>query len=137
MLTKGNIPLGYLHYLGESRNKDRIGDVIPFTELKDYIGKKVMNVLYTSDYDGTLTPWYEVVEITGYRVNSDTFYDYVLEGNKYKRAGIRFVCDHVTFRKKPFDREGQCSVSEAYCSNGRFKPVGQWEPGCFYNFDVE
>ncbi len=128
MLTKGNIPLGYMAKAVEQRVvKD---DVIPFTELKNCIGKKVL-------YEGQMIEprrcYYKIVEITGYLDNVDTFYDYLPWG----KSKPVFTCDRVRFKDDNRKGDGCCAVSEAYCSNGRFEHelVGI-APSCFYEFEI-
>ncbi len=135
--TKEDIPFGYIDHLKPAeRERVSIGRVIPFTELKSYVGKRVVEVLYTQDYDGTLHPWHKVVEITRYLVNADTIYKWSLDEHGYRKDGVKYVCDRVCYTDDNRWKKTNATVSEAFCSNGRFEPVGQWEPQCFYDFDV-
>ena len=130
MLTRDNIPLGYMGKDVEQRVK--MGDVIPFTSLKNYIGKKVLYVGQTLDPKQF---YYEIVEISDYYKDCNTFYDCYWKGGRYVSKPA-FTCDRVAFRNKDRARKNDlCAISEGYCSNGRFEPAGLC-PSCFYEFSV-
>ncbi len=137
MFTKETIPLGYIRRLSKADEESvNIGRVIPFTKLKSLVGEKVLKRCYTKKYDGTLIPWYQIVKLTNYLVNSDTIYKWSMDDHGYRKAGIKYVCDRVCYTDNDRVKKTNGVVSEAWCSNGRFEPVDNGTPYCFFDFSV-
>ena len=132
-----DIPCGY------TEDTSIVGSAIPFTELKNYIGKKVIKS------DGRNYKVYQVIE---YFESCDTFYKRVKPlpdndigygeiVNEYIHdvCGIKecmscyepaFKCDRIALS----DNGGKTAnswISEAYCSNGRFRIDNDY-PYTFY-----
>jgi len=113
---------------------DLIGEVIPFTELKNYIGKKVVK-----RYEGG----YKVYKVIEYMESTDTFYKRVkpLPDNTLHYGEIvneyihdvvgipecmacydvAFKCDRVALSDKEGSNLANSWISEAYCGNGRYE----------------
>lgn len=137
MFTKENIPLGYIRRLSKADEESvNIGRVIPFTELRSLVGEKVLNLIFTKNYDGTLIPWYKIVRITDYLVKSDIAYRWSLDKHGYSKTGIKYVCDRVCYTDNDRVKTTNGIVREDWCSNGRFGPVGNTTPYSFYEFTV-
>lgn len=143
------IPCGYLkeeqYYL--------IGKEIPFVQLKDLIGHKVVNSVITESHT-----WYKVYKVIDYFENSDKYYKQVRElpDNSFKYGeivndyihdvvGIKecmecyeldFTCDRIALSDSNLNNKANAWVSEANCSNGRFEYSGLPYPETFYELNV-
>ena len=122
-----DVPCGYIS------DPDLVGEVIPFTSLKDYIGKKVVKA-----YEGG----YKVYKVIEYIENCDTFYkrvrplpdnalhygeivnEYIHDvcGQKEAMACYEpyFTCDRVALSDKEGTDKANAWVSEAWCKDGRY-----------------
>ena len=125
-----DVPCGYIN------DPNLVGEQIPFTDLRKYIGKKVVKV-----YEGG----YKVYKVIEYIEQSDTFYKrvrplpdtamkygeivneyiYNVVGQKEAMAcyDVAFVCDRVALSDKDGDKKANAWISEAYCGGGRFNEV--------------
>ena len=123
-----DVPCGYID------DPDLVGGVIPFTHLKNYIGKKVVKV-YESGY--------KVYKVIEYIENCDTYYkrvrplpdnalhygeivnEYIHDvvGQKEAMAcyDIAFICDRVALSDKEGSNQANSWISEAYCKFGRYE----------------
>lgn len=122
-----DVPCGYIS------DPDLVGEVIPFTSLKDYIGKKVVKA-----YEGG----YKVYKVIEYIENCDTYYkrakplpdnalrygeivnEYIHDvcGQKEAMACYEpyFTCDRVALSDKEGSDKANAWVSEAWCKDGRY-----------------
>ena len=120
-------------HCGYINDPDLVGEVIPFTSLKDYIGKKVVKA-----YEGG----YKVYKVIEYIENCDTFYkrvrplpdnalhygeivnEYIHDvcGQKEAMACYEpyFTCDRVALSDKEGTDKANAWVSEAWCKDGRY-----------------
>ena len=125
-----DVPCGYIS------DPDLVGEQIPFTDLRNYVGKKVVKA-----YEGG----YKVCKVIEYIEQSDTFYkrvrplpdtamkyseivnEYIHDvvGQKEAMAcyDVAFVCDRVALSDKDGDKKANAWISEAYCGGGRFNEV--------------
>ena len=125
-----DVPCGYIS------DPDLVGEQIPFTDLRNYVGKKVVKA-----YEGG----YKVYKVIEYIEQSDTFYkrvrplpdtamkygeivnEYIHDvvGQKEAMAcyDVAFVCDRVALSDKEGDKKANAWISEAYCGGGRFNEV--------------
>lgn len=123
-----DIPCGHIE------DKSLVGKEIRFTDLKAYIGKKVVKA-----YEGG----YKVYKVIEYIENCDTYYkrvrplpdnalhygeivnDYIHDICGQKEAmkcyEPYFTCDRLALSDKEGSNQANTWISEAYCSNGRFK----------------
>ncbi len=101
------------------------GTMIPFQNLNDYIGKRVViEMPRESAVD------YKVVMIKSYRKNADHSY-------RFNKATGEYVISH-TYDKVGFSDDKRrfkenSWVGEIFCSNGRWKPIYAY-PECFYEY---
>jgi hypothetical protein len=117
---------------------DLIGKVIPFRDLKKYIGKKVVVSCVNSGY--------RIVRIFDYHENCNTIYKRVrpLPDNdigygEYVNEYIHDVCgikecmacyepymtfDGVSYSDTDRNRKANCSIAEYYCTGGRWNMIG-------------
>ena len=132
-----DIPCGIMN------EPEYVGAEIPFVELKNYIGKKVVK-----KYEGG----YKVYKVIEYIENSDTFYkrvrplpdnalqygevvnDYIHDVCGQKEAMKCYepflTCDRVALTDKEGGNEANSWISEAYCSGGR-----ELQPLTQFNYD--
>jgi hypothetical protein len=121
------IPCGY------TQDRSIVGKAIPFTELKNYIGRKIIKI-----ENGN----YKVLKVIEYIENSDTFwkrfkelpdnslhYGDVVNSYIHDVCGIKecmscykpfFTCDRAELSDKENSDTANCYLSEAYCETGRF-----------------
>lgn len=122
-----DVPCGYIS------DPDLVGEQIPFTDLRNYIGKKVVKA-----YEGG----YKVYKVIEYIEQSDTFYkrvrplpdtamkygdivnEYIHDvcGQKEAMACYEpyFTCDRVALSDKEGTDKANAWVSEAWCKDGRY-----------------
>lgn len=122
-----DVPCGYIE------DKDLVGKEIPFTDLRNYIGKKVVK---------TYAAGYKVYRVIEYIEESDTYYkrvrplpesamrygnivneyvhDVVGQKEAMKCYDVAFVCDRIALSDKEGSNKANAWISEAYCSNGRY-----------------
>ena len=112
---KDELPLGYIRKDAEQY----VGKEIPFRELENYIGKKVLCEVPTIDRS-----WYKVVIMTSYHKDCDSVY-----GEGEEPIGI---CDRVGFTDDNRYRKENCWVSEHFVRNGRYHNPEDKCSECFY-----
>lgn len=115
---KDELPLGYIHKDAEQY----VGKEIPFRELENYIGKKVLCEVPTMD-----RRWYKVVIMTSYHKDCDEVYDY-----REDDAKLIGKCDRVGFTDDNRQRKENCWVSEHFVRNGRYHNPEDKCSECFY-----
>ena len=127
-LFSKDIPLGYYHGFGSEDNKYGIkrGRVIPFRELKNYIGRKVIVRCSTESCD-----WYRVVEIHSYMPDASHSYKW---DNKLKDYVVEHTYDKVSYKLKERSKDFGID-SEIYCEDGRFGPAHDY-PSRYYEMLV-
>ena len=133
-MIKTDIACGYIDNLA------LIGRELRFYELKTMINKKC---LLARPHQNSVI--YAVVRITDYWEDCDKIYkqikplpenclrygdrvnDYIHDIVGQKEAMACYeeecTCDRVGYSDNDHFKKGNCSVSEMYCSNGRFKPI--------------
>ena len=142
-------PCGYLkedqYYL--------IGKEIAFTQLKDLIGKKVINSVTTES-----NRWFKVYKVIDYFEEHDKFYkqvrklpenpigygeivnDYIHDVVGIKECmdcyDLDFICDRVALSDSNLSNKANAWISEAYCSNGRFNCDLMPYPETFYELNL-
>ena len=118
------------------------GTLIPFSKLRDYIGKKVVYV------NGDRKTG-KVVQIMSYIIKSDTYYtkkddeakifynDYlrsITPPDKRKEFKPALTCDRLGYTDDNRSRKENSWISEAYCYNERFPKVGGFDLVYFYEY---
>ena len=133
-----DVPCGYID------DPDLVGEQIPFTDLRNYIGKKVVKV-----YEGG----YKVYRVIEYIEQSDTFYKrvrplpdtamkyseivneyiYNVVGQKEAMACYEpyFTCDRVALSDKDGDKKANAWISETNTTSSRFD-IGDTHPCSFH-----
>lgn len=129
------VPIGYV-------DESRVGDIIPFQRLKDYIGKKV---IYQTQ--GNIKSQ-RVVLIKDYFKNSDTYYsneegetinEFILSlssEEKKKQFKPAFKCDRIAYSDDARTLKTNSWLSEAYCINGRYQITHNSSSVCFCEYKV-
>ena len=112
---KNELPLGYIHKDAEQH----VGKEIPFRELENYIGKKVLCEMPA--YNGN---WYKVVIITSYHKDCDKVY-----GDGEEPIG---VCDRIGYTDDNRTKNENSWVSEHFIRNGRYHDPEAKFLECFY-----
>lgn len=123
----------------------KMGQVIPFQDLKKYIGKRVVYATHM----GNGNPVSKVVIIKKYVTDCDTYY--ALEENgeakiyndfvrslsskeKAEKMKIAFMCDRIGYTDDDRTKKTNCWLSEAYCTNGRHLICHDKSAVCFYEY---
>lgn len=112
---KDELPLGYI-------KKDAgqyVGKEIPFRELENYIGQKVLCEMPTQS-----KMWYKVVVITSYHKDCDKIY-----GENGEQIG---TCDRIGYTDDNRTRKENSWVSEHFIRNGRYHDPEYKFAECFY-----
>ena len=126
-----------------------VGRELRFQELKNMIGKKVVCSVSTESHT-----WYKVYKVIDYFEEHDKFYkqvrklpensigygqivnDYIHDVVGIKECmdcyELSFICDRVVLSDSNLNDKANAWVSEAYCSNGRFKANTFDYPETFY-----
>lgn len=134
-----DVPCGYID------DPDLLGREIPFPDLKNYIGKKVVKA-----YEGG----YKVYKVIEYIENCDTYYkrvrpipdnafhydEYVNEyiysvvGQKAAMACYEaaFTCDRIALSDKEGSEQANAWTSETYCKGGKY-PIFPQATGCAFH----
>lgn len=127
-------------------DNSKVGKMIPFQHLKDFIERKVVIDMPRQGVDHC----YKVVMIKSYQENAD--HTYKLKKNPKKMVSNSLLKDLSAEREDiweiehTYDRIGYSDdkgkkhkenswVSEIYCSNGRFKTAHLY-PECFYELAI-
>ena len=116
-----SVPLGYV-------DESRKGKVIPFQELANYIGRRV--VIELAWQSGVC---YRVVMIKNYYKDADHTYRLNKSTGEYE---MEHTYDKVGYSddKKKAHKENSW-VGEIHCKNGRWKPYFEY-PNCFYEYNA-
>ncbi len=127
---------------------DKVGAVIPFQKLKDYIGKRVVYRSVTGS-NGDEKFWNKVVMIKDYFEKSDTYYSLEENGktsiyneyikslsSKQKQEQMKpaFVCDRIAYSDDDRTKKTNSWLSEAFCTNGRHRIVHNSSAVGFYEY---
>lgn len=139
-LTK-DIPFGWV-------DDSKVGSIIPFQKLKDYIGKGVIYRSVTGSSENEKF-WNKVVMIKDYFDESDTYYSLEKNGDisyyndferslssneKKKQMKKAFVCDRIAYTDDNRTKKANSWLSEAYCTNGRYQITHNSSSVCFYEY---
>lgn len=136
-----DIPLGWV-------DDSKIGAIIPFQNLKDYIGKRVIyrSAIGSNTDEGFFN---KLVLIKEYLDKSDTYYTIEEDGNvsfyndyirsisskdKQEKMKKAFVCDRIAYSDDNRTKKANSWLSEAFCINGRYRITHNSSSVCFCEY---
>ncbi len=133
-------------HLGRINDKEKLGKQLLFSDLKNYVGKRVLYVTHSGN--GELDC--RVIIINDYLEKEDTFYSveengktsyltdcvYSLSSKETReKAKVAFVCDRLAYTDDDRTKKTNSWISEAYCNNGKKYPkVDQYAPVYFCEY---
>ncbi len=101
------------------------GNVIRFTDLIHFVGRKVIEECYTQGYPDkdSVRAWQKLILITSYHKDFDQTYDLDEATWKYV-PGLKV--DRIGYSDDARKQKENCWLSETYCADGRIPPEGPY-----------
>lgn len=117
-LITADAPLGY-----DDKLVNHKGNVIPFTDLIHYVGRKVIEECYTQGYPDGIKAWQKLILVTSYHKDYDQTYDLDEATGEYLPGA---KADRVGYSDDKRKQKENCWLSETFCADGRFPQEGQF-----------
>ncbi len=136
-LLSESIKLGWI-------GEEKVGNIIPFQDLKNYKDKKVVYQSFMGSGDDS-KPIYKVILIKDYLENTDKYYrnrqdgsivnDYLASiSSKEVKDNLEpeFTCDRLAYSDDNRTKKANSWISEAFCNNGRHQIAHNSFLVCFH-----